>query len=163
VSGDRHPGRVIPRLGEPVGANVTELAERLAVRWRIHLTSAPEKVHRLLTTDQGRARFWAETTSEANGAIDFRFPDGALSRAPVRADEAPHLFVIDYLGHETRFDIVSDGAGGTDLTLTTADADRETYAGWVSVLLALKAAADFAVDLRNHDPARTWRDGYADN
>jgi hypothetical protein len=33
----------------------------------------------------------------------------------------------------------------------------------VSVLLALKAAADFGVDLRNHDPARTWWQGYCDN
>jgi hypothetical protein len=36
-------------------------------------------------------------------------------------------------------------------------------AGWVSVLLALKAAADFGIDLRNHDPARTWNKGYVDN
>lgn len=36
-------------------------------------------------------------------------------------------------------------------------------AGWVSVLLALKAAVDFSVDLRNHDPGRTWDQGYADN
>lgn len=33
----------------------------------------------------------------------------------------------------------------------------------VSVLLALKAAADFGVDLRNHDRERTWRKGYAHN
>jgi hypothetical protein len=31
------------------------------------------------------------------------------------------------------------------------------------VLLALKSAADFGVDLRNHDPARTWDQGYAEN
>jgi hypothetical protein len=36
-------------------------------------------------------------------------------------------------------------------------------AGWVSVLLALKAAADFRVDLRSHDPQRTWSQGYADD
>jgi hypothetical protein len=35
-------------------------------------------------------------------------------------------------------------------------------AGWVSVLLALKAAVDFGVDLRNSDPARRWEDGYVD-
>jgi hypothetical protein len=39
----------------------------------------------------------------------------------------------------------------------------EVRAGWVSVLLALKAAADFGVDLRNHDAARTWAQGYCDN
>jgi hypothetical protein len=36
-------------------------------------------------------------------------------------------------------------------------------AGWVSVLLGLKAAADHGVDLRNHDAARTWSQGYCDN
>ena len=39
----------------------------------------------------------------------------------------------------------------------------EVMAGWVSVLLALKAAVDFGVDLRNHDPQRTWEQGYAEN
>jgi hypothetical protein len=29
-------------------------------------------------------------------------------------------------------------------------------------LLALKAAADFGIDLRNHDRQRTWREGYVD-
>lgn len=28
--------------------------------------------------------------------------------------------------------------------------------------MALKAAADFGVDLRNHDPTRTWDQGYVD-
>ena len=60
-----------------------------------------------------------------------------------------------------------DGAGGTDLTLTdegVPEADHaEVLAGWVSVLMALKAAVDFGVDLRNHDPARSWDQGYADN
>jgi hypothetical protein len=39
----------------------------------------------------------------------------------------------------------------------------EVTAGWVSVLMALKAAVDFGIDLRNHDPARAWAAGYADN
>jgi hypothetical protein len=29
--------------------------------------------------------------------------------------------------------------------------------------MALKAAADFSADLRNHDPSRTWERGFADN
>jgi hypothetical protein len=29
--------------------------------------------------------------------------------------------------------------------------------------LVLKAAADFGADLRNHDPARTWEQGYVEN
>jgi hypothetical protein len=30
------------------------------------------------------------------------------------------------------------------------------------VLFPFKAAADFGVDLRNHDPSRSWDQGYAD-
>ena len=43
------------------------------------------------------------------------------------------------------------------------DWEAENRAGWVSVLLTLKAAADFGVDLRNHDPTRTWDQDFADN
>ncbi len=79
------------------------------------------------------------------------------------ANDPPHTFALDYFGDETRFELAPDGVGGTDVTLTSSSESREVHAGWVSVLMALKAAADHAVDLRNHDPARTWREGYADN
>ncbi len=36
------------------------------------------------------------------------------------------------------------------------------YAGWVSWLLVLKAAADFDIDLRNDDDDRTWAQRYVD-
>ena len=39
----------------------------------------------------------------------------------------------------------------------------DVYAGWVSVLLNLKAAVDYNLDLRNHDINKTWDQGYVDN
>lgn len=33
--------------------------------------------------------------------------------------------------------------------------------GWVSLLMSMKAAVDFGVDLRNHDPERAWEQGFA--
>ena len=55
----------------------------------------------------------------------------------------------------------------TDLTLTdegVPQADRtEVIAGWVSVLLALKASVDFDVDLRSHGRKRTWDEGFVEN
>jgi hypothetical protein len=63
----------------------------------------------------------------------------------------------------TRAELQPDGARGTDLTLVADGDDAETRAGWVSVLLALKAASDFGVDVRNHDARRTWSQGYCDN
>lgn len=65
------------------------------------------------------------------------------------------------------FECAENGAGGTDLILTDAGVPEawrcETAAGWVSVLLTLKAALDFQVDLRNHDATRTLDQAYRDN
>jgi uncharacterized protein YndB with AHSA1/START domain len=137
---------------------------RLVIRWRIHLTSTPDDVHRLLATDEGRARFWAESAAEQGGRVHFRFPGGEDWQGRVLENAAPTAFAVEYLGGTVaRFELADDGRGGTDLTLTDTADDRETYAGWISVLLALKAAADFGVDLRNHDAERSWSRGYVDN
>jgi hypothetical protein len=60
-----------------------------------------------------------------------------------------------------------DGHRGTDLSLLATGVDAsihmEMVAGWVSVLMALKAAVDHGVGLRNHDPSRSSTNGYADN
>ena len=121
----------------------------------------------MLNTDAGRARFWAESAIERDGAIEFVFPNGAVWRGEILAREPNRFAVRYYGGSTTTFELSDDGAGGTDLRLTDAgvpEADRaEVIAGWVSVLMALKAAADFGIDLRNHDPARTWDQGYLEN
>jgi uncharacterized protein YndB with AHSA1/START domain len=137
------------------------------ITWRLHLRSSPAAVYDLLATDAGRARFWAEEAVERDGAIDFVFPGGQHWRSAILAREPGRRFsVVYYGGSTTTFTLADDGQGGTDLTLTDAGVparDRaEVTAGWVSVLLALKAA-DFGVDLRNHDPARSWEQGYAEN
>ena len=132
-------------------------------RWRLHLAAPPHSVHALLATSDGRARFWAESAVERSGVIAFRFPNGEAHEAGILASEAPALFELDYFGAAARFELADDGAGGTDLTLEHSDEHPDTRPGWVSVLLALKAAADFGVDLRNHDPARSWDQGFVDN
>jgi uncharacterized protein YndB with AHSA1/START domain len=138
------------------------------ITWRLHLSAPPEQVYALLATDAGRARFWAESAQARDGQIHFVFPNGATWQGPVLAAEPPARFsVVYYGGSTTTFALAGDSHGGTELVLTDAgvpEADyAEVLAGWVSVLLALKAAADFGVDLRNHDPARTWDQGYAEN
>jgi uncharacterized protein YndB with AHSA1/START domain len=137
------------------------------IQWRIHLASPPPAVYRMLTTDEGRARFWAGSTDKADGVVTFRFPNGLVWRARVLEKQPDESFSLDYFGSTVRFDLAPDGRGGTDLTLTDDgqpdDERAETAAGWVSVLMALKAAVDYSIDLRNHDPARTWDQGYADN
>lgn len=138
------------------------------IEWRLHLKSSPATVFKILNTNEGRAKFWAESATEEDGIIHFRFPDGTLWDARIIERTPPHRFSLEYYGGSlTLFTLQDDGKGGTDFTLrdkgVAADARSEVLAGWVSVLMALKAAVDFDVDLRTHDDKRTWRDGYVEN
>ena len=131
------------------------------IRWNLHLASPPEVVYAMLATGAGRARFWAESAEERDGEIDFRFPGGLAWHAPILAADPPRRFQLRYFDNSlTTFDVAPDGRGGTDLTLTD---EQVPPTGWLSVLLTLKAAVDHNIDLRNHDPARTWQEGYVDN
>ena len=145
-----------------------QIADNREIRWRIHLKSPPPDVFRVLSTDSGRARFWAESTQEDDGFILFRFPNGQSWKGQILDSDPPHRYRVEYFGGSTTtFELDEDGAGGTDLTLVDSGVSPEDHqvvlAGWVSVLLTLKAAVDFDVDLRNHDRHRTWDEGYADN
>jgi uncharacterized protein YndB with AHSA1/START domain len=141
--------------------------ERGTVRWRMHFRSAPTAVYDALATDGGRARFWAESAVERGGVIGFRILGYPPFSARVLRREPPRLFALEYLGTVATFALESDGEGGTELRLLNEGVGEEERmemtAGWVSVLMAMKAAVDFGVDLRNHHLARTWTGGYADN
>jgi len=119
----------------------------------------------MFATDKGRERFWAEKSAEKNGRVELRFIDGLILKPKILRNEPPKRFLFEYFGgSKVTVDFLDDGAGGTDLTLQAegASSDQE-WPGWVSVLLALKAATDYNVDLRNHDVKRTWDQGYCDN
>jgi len=138
------------------------------IRWKLHLKSSPETVYQALSTDMGRARFWAESAEEKDGIIHFIFPNQAEWKGKILEAVPSRKFKVEYYGGSiTTFELESDGAGGTDLTLTdegVPQADRtEVIAGWLSVLMALKASVDFGVDLRNHDLQRTWDEGFVEN
>jgi uncharacterized protein YndB with AHSA1/START domain len=138
------------------------------IRWRMHLKSPPSKVYEFLSTAEGRSKFWAESALEVDGQIVFKFPNGMEHRGLVLSAMPPQRYSLRYFGDsECTFELASDGKGGTDLTLTDSGVPeqwwQETHAGWLSVLFALKAAADHGIDLRNHDPERTWDQGFADN
>jgi hypothetical protein len=143
-------------------------AEPDLIRWRLHLKSPPAAVYRAISTDGGRARWWAESAVDRDGSIHFRFPNGVEWVGRIRVDDPPRRFSIEYLGGSlASFELAGDGRGGTDLTLSDsgvpAEDQAEVAAGWVSVLMALKASVDFEVELRNHDAERTWDQGFADN
>lgn len=76
------------------------------------------------------------------------------------------VLAVQYLGTPARFELTPDGSGGTDLLLireaVAPEEWIETHAGWLNVPFPLKAWAAHGVDLRNHDPGRTWDHGCAD-
>jgi uncharacterized protein YndB with AHSA1/START domain len=137
-----------------------------AVRWKVHFTSAPSEVYRALSTPLGRSRFWALSAKEADGGIHFVGPRSRTEEGRIEQAVKDQLYVVRYFGRLVAFELAPDNAGtGTDLTLTadgTSERDQATSAGWVSLLLRLKASVDFGVDLRNHDEDRTWWHGYAE-
>lgn len=136
--------------------------------WKIHLKSSPAKVYKYLSTNEGRSSWWAETAYESNGYIEYNFENNFYYRGKIVKKIKNKKFAVIYLGSVVTFILKPDGKRGTDLTLSHAipitNSDRmETAAGWVSVLLTLKAAVDFGVDLRNHQAKRAWIFGYCDN
>ena len=139
-----------------------------SIRWRLHLKSPVARVYQALSTDAGRASFWAESAIEHDGVIRFVFPNNLIWDARLLQADPPHVFVLRYFDDSiAAFTLEQDGQGGTDLTLIDSGVppeDRtEVIAGWVSVLMALKAAVDFGVDLRAHDSQRHWDSGYVEN
>jgi uncharacterized protein YndB with AHSA1/START domain len=132
----------------------------------MHLSVPPHEVFAALDSDRGRAAFWAEPAVERAGAIEFRFIQGFACRSRVLERRPPHVWTIDYLGGPVRFELQEDGRGGTDLLLSHEGAVpeewNEVHAGWLNVLFPLKAWLTHGIDLRNHDPRRTWDEGYAD-
>lgn len=140
--------------------------DRDVIRWRLHLAAPPSRVYWFLASDEGRASYWAERAVEVDGAIDFEFVNGTVATAPITIREPGHRFGLTYFGARVVFELEATDEGGTDLTLVTdgfSSDDREAlYAGWLNVLLPLKAAVDHGIDLRNHDPSRTWDEGWVD-
>ena len=136
------------------------------ISWRLHLPLPPARVYEGLNSNDGRAAFWAESAAEREGVIHFEFISGIRHASRIVERAAPRVWAIEYFGGVARFQLMDDGDGGTDLTLThtgvAAEEWHETHAGWLNVLFPLKAWLVHGVDLRNHDPRRTWDQRYAD-
>lgn len=137
------------------------------IRWNMHFRSAPLRVYEALATAEGRERYWAESAPEEDGVITFHILNYAPFSGRILRRDPPHAFALEYFGSKTTFSLRPNGCGGTDLELHATEVDEaismEMVAGWVSVLMAMKASVDHGVDLRNHDATRSWGQGYADN
>jgi len=137
------------------------------INWKVHFSSPVEKVYEALTTDEGRKQFWAEETNEKNGFIEFTILNYPNYKSKIIEKSAPELFKLEYFETNVTFKLKKTDDGGTDLILTALtpndEIKDEMTAGWVSVLMAMKGAVDFGVDLRNHHAERVWENGYLDN
>nr|WP_299338039.1 SRPBCC domain-containing protein [Allomuricauda sp.] len=137
------------------------------ITWKLNLKSNPTKVFDLIATSEGRKKFWAEESKEDEGMIHFSFPNGQTYRGQILKVNPPQEFHLDYFDSLVKFRLTSLKNGGTDLTLINENVSSsdfsEVHAGWISVLMNLKAVADFQCDLRNHNPEKTWNQGYVDN
>ena len=133
--------------------------------WRLRLSSSPERVFSAWLTPADHVRFWAERSeSHAEGFL-LHFIDGTVELCRITDRISPSHIRMLYFG--SRVDITLTPLDeGTDLTLTARDVPaaewQDVYAGWLNVLLPFKAWVDFGIDIRSHDPARTWRQRYVD-
>lgn len=134
--------------------------------WRLHLPLAPPVVFAALATAEGRAKFWAESAIEQDGVIHFSFINGLTHESRIVERREPSMFALDYFGAVASFALTDDGSGGTELLLTHTGVSHEdwaqVHAGWLNVLLPLKAWLITSVDIRNHDRTRTWDQHYVD-
>lgn len=138
-----------------------------SITWKIYCKSSSDKIFRLLTTPEGRESFWSESAPLIDNQIHFGFPNDEKIISDILSEVRNTEFIITYFGTVVKFELREPNEGGTIVTLINSDVPEHEYidmkAGWVSVLLNLKSVADFGVDLRNHDPEKTWTQHFADN
>src|SRR5215208_6224222 len=138
------------------------------IEWRVHLNSLPEAVYEAWATDTGRESFWAERSEATPDGFRLTFVGGEVLDARLLEAAPSRRFVFSYFGDSrVAVEFEADVSGGCDVHLIEEHVPEgehiENYAGWVSVLLGLKAAVDFRVDLRGHDSARSWTQRFVDN
>ena len=137
------------------------------IEWKVHFKSPIEKVFEFLNTDKGRSKFWAEETKEEADFIEFKILNYPPYKAQIIEKISNKRLRLDYFGTDVTFDLTQSDYLGTDLYLKAITPNQETKfemtAGWVSVLMAMKAAVDFGIELRKHNSERSWENGYLDN
>lgn len=134
--------------------------------WKVRLATPPVRVFIALSTARGLSQWLAPTCHLDGETFTLEHPGGERLEARIVGSVAPKRFVLDYLGGTATFELVPTEVDGTELTLShegfPENERADNQAGWVSALLALKAALDHGVDLRNHAPGKGWAQGYCD-
>ena len=152
----------------PEGLNApadVEADDSRVVCWRIHCAAPPSRAFLALINPEEQAKYWCERSTHSRAGYVQEFIDGTIAECQVVQRRDAELLVIRYFSSLVEFKLEPAGTG-TDLTLTATEIPPEewleVYAGWLNVLLPLKAWLDYGVDIRNHDPSRTWRQRFVD-
>lgn len=133
--------------------------------WKIKLSSPPDKVFGMWTSDEGREKFWAEKSVKQDNSFELTFDDGSEAEFLI-ITEKKYSFEFIYYRTIVTVSLLDDGNNGTELLLNNKNipqADYEIFSHkWVSILLEFKAACDFDIDLRNRDVYSGFDEGYVD-
>lgn len=133
--------------------------------WKIKLSSPPNKVFEMWTTDEGREKFWAAKSVKSDSSFTLTFEDGNEDEFLVISDKK-YVFEFIYYRTIVTVSFIDDGQGGTELLLNNKNippAEYEDFSHrWIILLLEFKAACDFDIDLRNHDIYSGFSEGYID-
>jgi hypothetical protein len=135
------------------------------IMWRLRLASSPERAFDAWLSPADHVRFWCEQSDYVPLGFRFRFIDGTIEYCTVQRAVRPSHIAYRYFGSLVYVDFERCETG-TDLRLNVVGVPSsdwlDVYAGWLNVLLPFKAWVDHGVDLRNHDPLRTWAQRYVD-
>jgi len=121
----------------------------------MHLRVSPERVYDALDSDAGRSAFRAEAAPKTPEGVAFVFAGGIRHAARIGERVRPSAWSLNQLGGVARFELADEGVDRSEW--------NEVHAGWLDVLFPMKAWLEHGVDHRNHDPRRTWTQGYADS
>lgn len=124
------------------------------------------KLYSIFNSNEGRASFWAESAIEENGIIHFSFPNGQCYNAVLLNKIPGKQISLLYFDTVLTINLYPEQVGAIVEVVNENVPDdeyAEMKAGWVSVLMALKASADHGIDLRNHSAHKNWDTAYVDN
>ena len=145
-------------------ASTSEL-KTAPIIWRLHLSSPAERVYAAWTDAAQHPGFWCERSEATATGFRLEFIDGTVEACELLESEPNQRLLFRYFGCPVDITLAA-ADGGTDLTLRTTGASAAEWAdvnaGWLNVLLPFKAFVDHGLDLRNHDPRRTWRERFVD-
>lgn len=156
--------RILKRL--PHYTNQANSFRMEQVSWKVFIQAPPSMVFRYLSEDSLREKFWAEKSQSNGDCFELDFPNGVHTVCRVIDQLEWIRLKIEYFNSIVLFEL-SPRQLGTELKVTNTQIPVGEFpdflAGWVSVLLSLKAAIQFNIDLRNHDPEKCWDQGFVDN